>query len=249
MVQHLSSGKNVALIPARIGSKRLPKKNIKILNGHPLVAYTIAPALKSGVFEEVIVSTDSEEVAEIAKIYGAQVPKLRPEEFSSDTSSDLEWMEHALREMVSTPQKEIKSIAILRPTNPLRSVESIKLGLKILLESEWADSVRAMQITDKHPGKMWKLQENGHAEPYLSQSDEIIPTHNRPTQTLEKLWIQNASLEFVKLSAFLRTRSISGFNVLGIELPEFEGTDINNKYDWEFLEYLVNKYPNLLSQI
>src|SRR3954467_15645707 len=89
----------VALIPARQGSKRVPGKNVRMLNGHPALAYTIAPAIESGVFDTVMVSTDSEEIAEIARHYGAEVPFLRPSAFASDTSPDIEWLEHMLGEL------------------------------------------------------------------------------------------------------------------------------------------------------
>ena len=89
----------VALIPARQGSKRVPGKNVRLLHGHPTIAYTIAPALESGVFESVIVSTDSEEIAEVARHYGAEVPFLRPAAFASDTSPDIEWLGYTLRQL------------------------------------------------------------------------------------------------------------------------------------------------------
>src|SRR5687767_9533531 len=89
----------VAFVPARLGSKRVPGKNIRALAGHPMVAYTIAPALESGVFSSVIVSTDSEEIAAIARHYGAEVPFLRPAAFAGDTSPDIEWLEHTLGEL------------------------------------------------------------------------------------------------------------------------------------------------------
>src|SRR5688500_2192407 len=89
----------VALIPARHGSKRVPGKNVRALHGHPTIAYTIAPAIESGVFESVIVSTDSGEIAEIARHYGAEVPFLRPPAFASDTSPDIEWLEYTLTEL------------------------------------------------------------------------------------------------------------------------------------------------------
>ena len=86
----------VALIPARQGSKRVPGKNVRALGGHPVLAYTIAPAVESGIFESVIVSTDSEEIAALARHYGAEVPFLRPAAFAGDTSPDIEWVEYTL---------------------------------------------------------------------------------------------------------------------------------------------------------
>ena len=230
---------NIALIPARSGSKRLPGKNIRILNGKPLISYSIMAAIKSNQFTEVIVSTDSEEISNIAKSYGASVPHLRPSEFAQDFSCDIEWVNHALTKLVRTSLKEVNFVAILRPTSPLRRDLTIIKAMEKLKENSWADSLRAMQVTDKHPGKMWKINSDGRAIPYLDQLNQNPPSHDRPTQSLQKLWVQNASLEIVKLKTILETNTISGSSVLGFEMPGLEGFDINNKADFEFLEYLI----------
>jgi CMP-N-acetylneuraminic acid synthetase len=187
------------------------------LNGAPLIAYTIISAIQADVFTEIVVSTDSPEIADIAQEWGAKVPKLRPEEFATDSSSDIEWVRHAVSELVSIPQHSVDKVSILRPTNPLR--------------------------------KSWILDENKHALPFLDQSSEAIPTFNRPTQTLQKLWVQNASLEIAKLSSIVRTQKISGDKVIGIELPSFEGFDINTQLDWDLLEFLVSRNPDLLPKL
>jgi CMP-N,N'-diacetyllegionaminic acid synthase len=244
-----NSGINVALIPARAGSKRLPFKNVKLLNGAPLIAYTIISAIQADVFTEIVVSTDSPEIADIAQEWGAKVPKLRPEEFATDSSSDIEWVRHAVSELVSIPPHSVDKVSILRPTNPLRKSSSIVEAMEKLDDCTWADSIRAMERTDKHPGKMWILDENKHALPFLDQSSEAIPTFNRPTQTLQKLWVQNASLEIAKLSSIIRTQKISGDKVIGIELPSFEGFDINTQLDWDLLEFLVSRNPDLLPKL
>jgi len=115
-----SSPNAVAFIPARHGSKRVPGKNTRPLAGHPLLAYTVAPALESGVFSSVIVSTDSEETAVIARHYGAEVPFLRPAAFSGDTSPDIEWLEHALTEL-QRQGRAWDAFSLLRPTSPFRT--------------------------------------------------------------------------------------------------------------------------------
>src|SRR5215475_8457990 len=107
----------IALIPARQGSKRVPGKNIRLLNGHPTLAYTIAPALDSGVFDAVIVSTDSEETAAIARHYGADVPFLRPARFATDTSPDIEWIEYTIAELKQRG-RTWDAFSLLRPTSP-----------------------------------------------------------------------------------------------------------------------------------
>ena len=240
---------SIALIPARAGSKRLPLKNIKPLNGIPIIAYSIIAAKKTGLFSEIIVSTDSEEIAEIAEKWGAKVPSLRPEEFATDESSDIEWVRHAISKLISFPPESVDKVSILRPTSPLRSSESIVNAMRILNACPWADSIRAMEVTSKHPGKMWILDDQNRATAFLNQSDESLPTYNTPTQSLQKLWVQNASLEIAKISAIIETQTISGHNVMGLELPNFEGLDINTTTDWEFLEYLSVKYPEILPKI
>ena len=239
----------IALIPARSGSKRLPGKNIKSLNGVPLIAYTIKSALNSNLFTEVIVSTDSQEIADIALHWGASVPVLRPPEYARDSSPDIEWISHSIENMVITPRNLVECIAILRPTNPLRTADTIVRAFNIFQEQSWADSLRAMEITNKHPGKMWRLGENNQALPFLNQDSEIVPTHDQPTQSLEKLWIQNASLELVRLSALLKTKTISGEKILGFDMPNLQGYDVNTQLDWDFLEYLISINPGLLEKI
>src|SRR5688572_16457772 len=118
----MSTPRVVALIPARVGSKRVPGKNIRVLGSHPLLAYTIAPAVESGVFDAVMVSTDSEEIAAIARHYGAEVPFLRPPALAGDTSPDIEWVEHTLKTF-REQGREYGCFSLLRPTSPFRTPE------------------------------------------------------------------------------------------------------------------------------
>jgi len=241
--------RQIALIPARSGSKRLPGKNIKLLRGVPLIAYTIKSALDSNLFSEVIVSTDSIEIADIAIKWGASVPMLRPSEYASDNSPDIEWVLHSVENMVATPKSMIGCIAILRPTSPLRSARTIVNAFELFQADESLDSLRALEITNSHPGKMWRLGEDNHATPFLPQINHMIPTHDRPTQSLEKLWIQNASLEFIRFQSLKQHRTISGKKVYGFIMPGLEGLDINTQIDWDNLENLVNSNTGLLKQI
>lgn len=237
---------NIALIPARSGSKRLPNKNLTILKNKPLIVYSIEAAIKAELFEEIIVSTDSQEIAEVALEYGARVPNLRPKELSGDLSCDIDWVNHAINQMVKTPLELVKNLAILRPTNPLRSCKTIVNGFTAFTSAEWADSLRAMERVAQHPGKMWKLDRNGKATPYLDQSNRSVPTHDSPTQSLNELWVQNASLEIVRLAAILSTGTISGRSVLGFEMPGIEGYDINTLEDLEYLDFLISSNPEIL---
>jgi CMP-N,N'-diacetyllegionaminic acid synthase len=234
-MNNLPMGVSVGLIPARSGSKRVPNKNKRILGGLPLVSHTIAAAIESGIFAEIIVSTDDPEIAQISVECGAKVPSLRPSAISGDFSTDIEWLMYAVDHQISVLADYL---AILRPTSPLRKAETIRNATLVLERNSWADSIRAMEVTDKHPGKMWILHENDEATPLQDQSLEVIPTHNRPTQTLPKVWVQNASLEVVRLTSLLETGSISGRRVMGFEMPGYEGFDLNTELDWKLLEIL-----------
>ena len=199
------------------------------------------------IFSEVIVSTDSEEIAVIARNYGASVPILRPEIFASDTSPDIEWVLHALDNMVSIDKVKIEFMALLRPTNPLRSSDTITKAFDLLKDNSWADSLRAMEVTNKHPGRMWILDKNLSASPFLEQKNNDTPTYDSPTQSLGSVWVQNASLEWARVKRVIETGSISGDRVLGFEMPGLEGFDINSQEDWDYLEFLISKNPKLLN--
>lgn len=237
---------DIALIPARQGSERIPLKNIKPLNGIPLVAYTIQSALKSNVFSEVIVSTDSAEIAKVARDWGARVPELRPTQFAGGLSPDFEWVMHAIEHLVEAKKDEIDCVAILRPTSPLRTPSTIRKATRLFKENLWADSLRAMEITHVHPGKMWRVNNAMEAVPYLDQSQEVTPTHNRPTQSLEEVWVQNASLEVTRLTSLIHSNSISGKRVMGFQMPGYEGFDLNSPLDWKLLESMAREQPELI---
>ena len=133
----------VALIPARQGSKRVPGKNIRLLKGHPMLAYTIAPAIQSGVFDAVIVSTDSEETAAIARHYGAEVPFLRPDVFATDTSPDIEWVDYTLRAL-QTRSRRWDAFSLLRPTSPFRTAATMQRAWQLFASEPGVDSLRAV---------------------------------------------------------------------------------------------------------
>src|SRR5262245_1605601 len=134
----------VALIPARSGSKRVTGKNVRLLGGHPMLAYTIAAARESGVFESVIVSTDSEDVAGIARQYGAEVPFPRPAQFASDTSPDIEWLDYTIAEL-GTRGRTWECFSLLRPTSPFRTAETIRRAWALFTSQEGVDSLRAVE--------------------------------------------------------------------------------------------------------
>jgi N-acylneuraminate cytidylyltransferase len=233
----VSSPSAVALIPARQGSKRVPGKNVRVLAGHPTIAYTIAPAVESGVFQSVIVSTDSEEVAAIARHYGAEVPFLRPAEFAGDTSPDIEWVEHTLTEM-RKQGRTWDCFSLLRPTSPFRSTETLRRAWQQFLAQEGADSLRAVEKCAQHPGKMWVVR-GDRMFPLLPFGNGAQPWHSTPYQALPPVYVQNASLEIAWTRVVFERHSIAGDVMVPFITDGYEGFDINDPHDWMIAERLV----------
>jgi CMP-N,N'-diacetyllegionaminic acid synthase len=224
----------VALVPARSGSERVPGKNILSLAGHPLIAYSIAGAQAAGIFGAVVVSTDSEEIAEIARRYGAEVPGLRPAEMSTATSFDIEWVQHVMRD------RDEEIFAILRPTSPFRTGDTIRRAYDRLVElGDRVDSIRAVEPARQHPGKMWKL-EGDLIEPLLPQPEGETPLHSRQYQALPRVYAQNSSLELAWSRVLADpVPTISGRRVAPFFTEGAEGFSIDYPGDLEVAERLV----------
>ena len=144
----MSSERAVAFVPARAGSERVPHKNTRPFAGHPLLAYAIETALQSGAFERVVVSTGSDEIAEVARWYGAEVPFLRPPEYATSTAPDVEWLAHTLEHL----DERFDLFALVRATNPFRGPDAVRRGFEQLLATPEADSLRAVELVKQHPG-------------------------------------------------------------------------------------------------
>jgi len=227
----------VGLIPARAGSKRVPDKNIRLLAGHPVMAYTIAATLESGVFSDVIVSTDSEQYAEIAQYYSAEVPFLRPPELAGDVSPDIEWLDYTLKKLAENG-REYDCFCILRPTSPFRLPETIQRAWQAFLAEDGVDSLRAIEKCQQHPGKMWVVRVN-RMVPLLPLSPAEQPWHSSQYQSLPEVYIQNASLEIAWTRVVLKEKTIAGTVLMPFFTEGYEGFDVNNPYDWNLAEYLV----------
>ncbi len=223
----------VALIPARSGSKRVAGKNIRPLNGHPLIAYTIAAARESGVFDAVIVSTDAEDYAAIARHYGAETPFLRPASIASATSPDIEWVSHALK----SRDTRFDAFSILRPTSPFRQAETIQRARAAFLADTCADSLRAVEKCSQHPGKMWVMSGN-RMQPLMPFSLSGTPWHSCQMAALPEIYVQNASLEIAWTRA-VDAGTIAGQAVIPFLTEGLEGFDINSAEDWMLAEHYV----------
>jgi CMP-N,N'-diacetyllegionaminic acid synthase len=228
----------VGLIPARAGSKRVKNKNIRPLGGHPVIAYTIAAARESGIFGDVIVSTDSEPFAEIARHYGASVPFLRPDEYAGDRSPDIEWIEYTLARL-RDEGKAYDCFAILRPTSPFRKAETIRRAWDTFLAEEGVDSLRAVEKCKQHPGKMWVVR-GRRMFPLLPIGPKEQPWHSSQYPTLPEVFIQNASLEIAWSRVIFENRTIAGDSYVPFITEGDEGYDVNDVADWIYAEYLLS---------
>jgi len=240
-------GSAAALIPARAGSSRVPDKNVRLLAGHPMIAYTIAAARASERFDAVIVSTDDETYAAIARHYGAEVPFLRPKSLAANDSPDIAWIDHLLRRLAEEG-RTYEVFSILRPTSPLRTAATIVRAMDHFVAHPQADSLRAVEPVIQHPGKMWTI-DDGLLVPVMPGTRDGVPFHSSATQFLPKVWVQNASLEIAYTRCVLDEGSISGESILAFENPEPEGFDVNHFDDWERLVRMVADDPSLLPHV
>ena len=231
--------KSVALIPARSGSKRVPNKNILSLGGHPMLAYTVCAAIDSGVFDAVICATDSEQYANVAKYYGAQVPFLRPAEISGDKSPDIDWVSWILSSL-RAQGRDFEVFSILRPTSPFRMPETICRAWAAFTSDSGADSLRAVEKCKQHPGKMWVLHGN-RMLPIMPFTNGSTPWHSSQYVVLPEIYAQDASLEIAWSRIALDQNTIAGESIIPFISQGLEGFDINDPEDLLLAEhYLAN---------
>jgi len=234
----------VAFIPARSGSKRVPDKNIRPLDGHPLLAYSVRAAIDSGVFDAVICATDSECYADVARHYGAEVPFLRSREISGDQSPDIEWVVWVL-EQLRAGGREFDVFSILRPTSPFRLPDTIRRAWSRFIADSHADSLRAVGKCKQHPGKMWVMRDD-RLLPLLPYANGSTPWHSSQYAALPEVFVQDASLEMAWTRIPLEKHSISGEAIVPFVSQGHEGFDINEPEDWWIAErLLVSQFATL----
>ena len=202
--------KIIALIPARSGSERLKDKNIKNINGKPLLYYSIKSALKSKIFDEVVVSTDSKNYKSIAQKFGAYVPFLRPKKFAKSNSPDYDWVNFTVNRL-KEHGKYYDIFFILRPTNPFRTHKTIiRAWKKFKYSYQRFDCLRAVEQCKQHPYKMWVLKKD-LIKPFINKKKSKQPYYNMQMKSLPKIFVQNASLEISKVSNLSKYRTITGY--------------------------------------
>lgn len=218
--------KVIVIIPARSGSKSLPKKNILPLNGKPMLCYSVSYGLNCNAVDKVVVSTDSEEFAEVARGCGAYVPFIRPAELAEDNTRDYPVMRHAMDYFESIG--EVYDVYILlRPTSPLRPQGLIEKAIDIMTQHPTATSVRTVAKIKEHPYRAWNIKEDGSMSGFVADIEE---SYNIPRQELPEVYFQTGDLEAVRRETLLNG-SVSGDNVYPLVIDYEDMVDIDHKDD------------------
>ena len=228
----------IAIIPARGGSKGIPRKNLVDIGGKPLVAYSIEHALKSKLVNRVIVSTEDMEIAAVSREYGAEVPVMRPKELAEDHVLDLPVYEHMLKFLEETEGYVADIVVHLRPTTPLREVFWIDNAIELLLKNKKADSVRSVSEPLQHPYRVFRVEEgflspimsNEHPEPYLLRR-----------QDLPQMFFYNCVVDITKPKTIFEKKSMTGDKMLPYIINQNDVIDIDAKIDLEFARFIMEK--------
>jgi CMP-N-acetylneuraminic acid synthetase len=223
-----SSPQVLALIPARGGSKAIPRKNLLNILGKPLIAYSIAHAKASRYVTRTLVSTDDEEIAGVARAWGADVPFMRPAELAQDLSPDVDTFRHALEWLAQNEGYHCELVVHLRPTGPVRRVELIDKAIETMLARPDADSLRSVSWPTETPYKMWKIVD-GLLEPMLSLPG-IAEPYCQPRQSLPEVFWQNGYLDIVRPHVILNQGLMCGRRIVPfvIDEPVFEIDYVEN---------------------
>jgi YrbI family 3-deoxy-D-manno-octulosonate 8-phosphate phosphatase len=229
----------LAIVPARGGSKSLPRKNLRHLAGHPLVAYSIAAGLQSDVVSRVIVSTDDEEIAEVSRRYGAEVPFIRPSALAMDDTRDLPVFQHAL-DFLGGEGYQPEIVVQLRPTSPFRPPDCIEAAVEMLMSRDEADSVRGVVPSGQNPYKMWRIKDDGRMLPLLG--DTKLEPYNMPRQKLPATYWQTGHLDAIRRRTIVEKGSMSGDVILPLVLDPRYAVDIDTERDWERAEWALRRF-------
>lgn len=224
----------IAIIPARGGSKGVPNKNIRELNGKPLIYYTIQAAVQADIFKRIIVSTDSTQIAEISEACGAEIPFIRPRELSQDSTSSDDVILHAL-DFFSKEGLVFEEVCKLQPTSPLRTAEHIRAAYDLLHDRK-KDFLVSVCECEHSPLWSGVLDENASLDCFIS--DEVKRSCR---QQLKSFYRLNGAIYMANTQKFMENRNFLGHNGIAYVMPQADSIDIDSELDFGFAEYLMNR--------
>ena len=231
-----------AIIPARSGSRGVKNKNIRCLKGYPLLAYAIAASKLCGEVSRVIVSTDSEYYARIAAYYGAEIPFLRPAEISGDRSTDIEFMEHAIKWLYDNEGKLPEFFLHMRPTYPLRDPQVVAEAVRRMKADESATSLRSAHLASNTPYKWFNMREDGYFK--TIRDDITLDDANNPRQAFPDVYIPDGYADMLRTSHIIDKDLVHGDKMIGFVVED--GVDVDAVKDMEFLEYYISDHESRL---
>jgi CMP-N-acetylneuraminic acid synthetase len=232
------AGQVLALVPARGGSKGIPRKNLRLLAGKPLVVHAVETGLAAKLVTRVLCSTDDPEVAEVARAAGADVPFLRPSELATDASEDWPVFMHALDWLAEHQNWRPDLVVNLRPTSPLRTPTHVDDAIRLLLDSG-VDSVKAVCLARQHPHKMWLRQPGGVIEPFLKTAFRAQRGPDVPRAELENVYWQNGVVDVTRRNVIFDQRVVIGRRVAGLVTDPADSIDIDTPLDLALAELLL----------
>jgi len=225
----------LAIIPARGGSKGLPKKNIKVLCGKPLIAWSIEAGLKSKYLDEVMVTTDSQEIADISNQYGANVPFLRPDELASDTATSFDAIKHTIDYYKNELNKEFDYIVLLEPTSPLREASDVDNMIeKIIKNEDDFDSIVSIGEVHEHPSIMKKIINNNYLVPYCVELE--MKTRR---QDNDIAYFPYGVAYIVKTKVLLEEKTFYTKRNTFYEIKRYQCYEIDDIYDFLAIENIM----------
>lgn len=225
----------IAIVPARGGSKGLPGKNIKKLCGKPLIAWSIEAGLGSQYIDEVVVTTDSEEIASIARAFGASVPFIRPAELASDTATSFDVIKHAIAFYEYELQKKFDYVVLLEPTSPLREKYDIDMAIEQLLSNPHASAVVGICKTEsQNPAFLVKQSDNNFLVGYENQDMRVLRR-----QEISNVFFFEGSVYISHTDTLLSKKTFYHERTLGYEVPKWKSLEIDDLDDFVMVEALM----------
>lgn len=231
----------LAVIPARGGSKGVPRKNIKMLAGEPLIAYSVRAAQGSPHIDRIVVSTEDDEITDVALRYGAEVPFRRPPGLADDHALDLAVFQHCLRWLEEHESYRPDVVVHLRPTAPLRTSDHIERCIELFLRPPAVDCVRTVCPAPQHPLKMWRISD-GYLAPFVPELvSGFKEPYNMPRQDLGAAYVQNGAVDVIRAGVIRDEDSMSGKTIRPLIMREDESVNIDGPIDWRVAELLMEE--------
>lgn len=229
--------RTIGIIPARGGSKGIPRKNLAPLLGKPLLAYTIEAARASQFLTDIVVSTEDQEIGTVSRDWGAQVPFYRPAELATDKALSVPVVLHALREMEQITSKPYDIVVMLQPTSPLRSAHDIDSGIQLLLDTGADSVISVVDVGGHHPFRMKRVVGQNILINYIDQGFEDM----RPRQELPPVYIRSGALYIVRRSILADQQTFVGRDCRAYVMPEHRAINIDTRMDLILAEQLLRQ--------